>query len=447
MYCECCGAKLMDSDSHCPLCGAYRNVDNSVPVVDNNERVNDPILENGGHNIQLPIGTQIKNRYRIIDIIGRGGFCYTYKALDSLLNVEVAVKEYFPKNVAKRYSGELVSVSNENDRESFTTGKERFLHEARNLAQFNGNPGIVTIYDYFEENATAYIVMEYLKGQNISQYMKYIGGVPEYTFTAYIADRICDVLTQVHNQGIVHRDLSPDNIFLCENGDVKLIDFGAVAKRNDSVINTQVLEVILKPGYTPVEQYNTRGSIGAWTDVYALAATLYKMTTGNVPQESILRSNRDDVVPPHTLNSTIPYEFSMAIMQGLSVDPADRYSTISDFKSALFGQSTPSQQLERTGYNVAPVYDQATINGMNPGVLTSTSVLMQSDNYFETDVLSLTGGLYGYVENGNYNPFMNIPNPVAKDVGGNKLLEITITSLFILLVIALIILVIFIIRM
>ena len=449
MFCNVCGAELKDTDKFCEICGSKVESDNSADS-QNSEgeiQVTGTSEESNVHNVQLSIGTIIRGRYKVIDIIGRGGFCYTYKALDTVLGVEIAVKEYFPKSVAKRHSGEVVTVSTESDKESFVQGKERFLNEARHLAQFNGNPGIVTIYDYFEENNTAYIVMEYLKGQNISQYMKYIGGIPDFTFTAYVADRICDVLDQVHAKGIVHRDLSPDNIFLCENGEVKLIDFGAVARRNDSVINTQVLEVILKPGYTPIEQYNTRGAIGAWTDVYALGATLYKMTTGIVPQESILRPNRDDVVPPHTLNSSIPYEFSMAIMQALSIDTSQRYSTIEDFKAALFGQSTPSQELERAGYEVAPVYGQAKINGMNTGVLTSTSVLMQDQEYYDTTVLMNTGGLYGYVENGNYNPFLSTPAAETKTDDTKKKIDTAIILLSGLLVFAIILLVVFLVIM
>lgn len=449
MLCSVCGAELKDGDTYCHVCGAYVELNELIQPENSAGEVKilETIPDGNAHNIQLPIGTVIRGRYSIMDIIGRGGFCYTYKAMDNVLGVEVAVKEYFPKSVAKRYYGEVVSVATEADRESFSQGKDRFLNEARHLAQFNGNPGIVNIYDYFDENNTAYIVMEFLKGQNISQYMKYIGGIPDYTFTAYIADRICDILSQVHERGIVHRDLSPDNIFLCENGEVKLIDFGAVAKRNDSVINTEVLEVILKPGYTPVEQYNTRGAIGAWTDVYALAATLYKMTTGIVPQEAILRANRDAVIPPHMVNSNIPLEFSMAIMQALSIEPNERYSNMVDFKAALFGQNTPSQELERTDYEVAPVYDQAKLNGMNSGVLTSTSVLMSTDNYYDTTVLMQTGGLYGYVEKGQYNPYIKTNNQQVNNTGNNKLFEIAVIALFILLVIAIIILIIFIIKM
>ena len=428
MFCEVCGALLEETDTECRICG------NKIQIK--------PPVKNA-HNIQLPIGTTIKDRYKVVDIIGRGGFCYTYKASDSLLGVEVAVKEYFPKYVATRYSGERVYVASKTEEDTFERGKERFLIEARNLAKFNGDPGIVTIYDYFEDNNTAYIVMEYLKGQNISQYMKYIGTIPEYDFTAYIADRICDILFQVHEKGIVHRDLSPDNIFLCENGEVKLIDFGAVAKRNDSVINTETLEIILKPGYTPIEQYDTSGYISAWTDVYALGATLYKMTTGKVPQESTKRKIKDEVVAPHILNPKIPYAFSIAIMKAMSIDARDRYPNMREFKADLFSQNTPSQELVRAGYDISPVYDQAKMGGMNVGVLTSTSVLMQSGEYMETDVLPQTGGLYGYLDSGQFNTFRTVSKPSAPS--SDKSFKIMVTALFSLLVVAIIALICFII--
>ncbi len=437
MYCEICGAELTGKEEYCPVCGNQVYQESGFKSVEEtgNVLINEKLNGDNTHNIQLPIDTVIRDRYKIIDIIGRGGFCYTYKAMDTLLGVEVAVKEYFPKNVARRITGTTISVATEKDKDKFLQGKERFLNEARNLAQFNGIQGIVNIYDYFEENYTAYIIMEFLKGQNISQYMKYLGGIPEYSFTAYVADKICNILSTVHEKGIIHRDLSPDNIFICENGDVKLIDFGAVARRNDSVIDTQVLVVILKPGYTPKEQYNTSGNIGPWSDVYALGATLYKMTTGMVPQESILRENRDEVVPPHTINPSIPYEFSMAIMKALSIDAESRFANVNDFKNALFYENTPSKKLELTEYSVAPVYDTAIINGMDSGVLTSTSVLMPSGNYFETDVLSNTGGLYGY-----YSSQLSKKN--TKEVNdGVRFIILCIVGLASLLVIALILLV------
>ncbi len=444
MFCEYCGARIDEGDLFCYVCG--ERVDrpaNRMEEQKSKDLISDKSSEDAAgniskmHNIQLPIGTIIRQRYKIQDIIGRGGFCYTYRALDTLLGVEVAVKEYFPKNIVSRYEGESVTVEPGENHEKYLQGKIRFLKEARNLAKFNGNPGIVTIYDFFDENNTAYIIMEYLKGQNIGQYMKYIGGIPEYTFTAYVADKICDVLDQIHKQGIVHRDLSPDNIFLCEDGDVKLIDFGAVAKRND--VNKESIEVILKPGYAPPEQYDKNGSIGNWTDIYALGATLYKMTTGKVPQESIVRQNNDNLVSPIQLNSEIPMVFSDAIMQALNLDANYRFSNASDFKAALFTNNTASQELQRTEYEVSNVYDQAKMNGMASGILTSTSVLT-STGYVGSDILAQTGGLYGYVNAYDSSLNNDLIYPQEK---GSKYIGYLLVGLVSLLVLVLIFLIVF----
>ena len=365
MYCKSCGAYITNTDTVCPICGD-RILGHEEPVAKTN--------------IQIPNGTLIIGRYRIDNIVGRGGFCYTYIATDTFKNTTVAIKEFFPKGIVYRPSGLNVILFDDSMLTKYNQGKERFLSEARMLSEFSDNPGIVSIYDYFEGNGTAYIVMEYLRGQNLSQYIKYIGSVPDFGFTSYIAGCTCDILYQVHLKGIIHRDLSLDNIFLCENGEIKLIDFGAAIKRNTYVENRNSGYIVVKQGYTPVEQYFEDGDIGVWTDIYALGATLYKLTTGRIPVESIERQKEDSLVPPHLINPNIPVNFSNAIMKALSIRSEDRFPDVLFMKQALFsGEVFPAQYNETDNYAVADAYQEAKINGMDSGMLAGTSVLVESD--------------------------------------------------------------------
>ena len=263
-------------------------------------------------------GTIIKERYQICDTIGRGGFCYTYQAYDNLLGIYVAIKEYFPHGVASREYGTTVMVYTHADSVAFEQGKKRFLKEARGLAVFNSIPEIVSVYDFFDSNGTAYIVMEYLKGQNLKEYCAGVGSRLPYEFVYHMAYKLCSVLSVVHLQGIIHRDISPDNIFLCDDGTLKLIDFGALTQEVKDVQGT--MTIIVKHGFAPVEQYYGNGKIGPWTDVYALGATLYFLLTGRMPQDSVERIVQDRMEPPHLLNPEIPYDYSMAIMKAMSID-------------------------------------------------------------------------------------------------------------------------------
>ena len=283
--------------------------------------------------IHLRQGTMIKGRFNVQQLIGRGGFCYTYRAFDSVLNVDVAIKEFFPHGIASREDGNTVTVFTTADETMFSKGKDRFLKEARNLAQFNKNPNIVSIHDYFEENNTAYIVMEYLEGRDLKKYLGGEGNVLAFEYVKMMADAMCDTLSQVHAAGIIHRDISPDNIFICDDGSIKLIDFGAV--KQDFNMNNETVTVILKRGYAPKEQYFSKGKLGPWTDIYALAATLYRLVTGQVPQESIERLEEDLLVPAHLINSEVTENFSHALMKAMSLKIEDRYQTMQDFKAGL----------------------------------------------------------------------------------------------------------------
>lgn len=283
--------------------------------------------------IYMPVGVVIKDRYVIGTVIGAGGFGITYRAWDQVLESVVCIKEYFPHGIAVRTTETTVSVYSSGNMSSFNNGKNRFLKEARSLAKFNSEVGTVSIHDFFEANGTAYIVMEYLEGCNMKEYMNSMNSPLSYDDLSNIALSVCHVLEKVHGIGLIHRDISPDNIFCCKNGVIKLIDFGAVKQvEGEEGLSATV---ILKHGFAPVEQYSKSGNIGPWTDIYSLAATLYKLATGVTPPESIDRLDTDRLEYPGRLNPQLPMRFCNALMKALSIQIGNRYQTVAEFRAAL----------------------------------------------------------------------------------------------------------------
>ena len=294
-------------------------------------------------------GFTLNDRYIIGTVIGDGGFGITYRAWDNTLENMVAIKEYFPRGSASRKDDQSVVVFSTAESTSFEHGKDRFLKEARSLVKFNSNPGTVAIYDFFEANGTAYIIMEYLDGCNMKQYINANRKPLEFDVLLSLADSICDVLTDVHGIGLIHRDISTDNIFLCKDGTFKLIDFGAV-KQSQMNDKDKSATVILKHGYAPVEQYSKDGVIGPWTDIYALAATLYILSTGKLPPEAVNRTMRDDLVNPRRLNPSLPDYFCNALMTALQIKPENRFQDARTFKEALRG-NIPAGNMPIAGNN------------------------------------------------------------------------------------------------
>ncbi len=277
--------------------------------------------------------TILQGRYIVGKVLGVGGFGITYIGYDAELERIVAIKEFLPSMFATRISGEMaVSVYQGEATNQYTLGLKRFVDEARTLAQFNGIPGIVDIYDSFTSNNTAYIIMQYLKGVDVKHILKAQGPLDYETARSMILS-ICDTLEPVHAKGIIHRDISPDNIFVTDEGEIKLLDFGAA--RYESAVNSKSLSVILKKGFAPEEQYRSRGEQGGWTDVYALAATFYKMLTGITPQDSMERSIQDDLRLPSDLGIELPINVQAALIKALGVRKQDRTQSIQAFKQDL----------------------------------------------------------------------------------------------------------------
>ena len=283
--------------------------------------------------LALPEGTAVGGKYIIKSVLGQGGFGITYLAQDYKTNELVAIKEYFPDTLATRTNASTVSVLTGDREQNFTYGKDCFLQEARTLSEFIGNPNIVRIISYFEENNTAYFVMEYVEGESLKTHLDNNGGKLSWEETKRFLFPVIDALSSVHAKGIIHRDISPDNIIITDSGNIKLIDFGAA--RYSLGDKSRSLDVVLKHGYAPKEQYTRHGKQGPFTDVYSLGATFYRTLTGRIPPDSIDRLEEDDLVLPSTLGSDISEDAEEAIVKALSVQPAERYQNMAEFKKAL----------------------------------------------------------------------------------------------------------------
>lgn len=282
--------------------------------------------------LALPRGTVLGGQYLIDRVLGQGGFGITYRATDHKTGNYVAVKEYFPDAMATRTQTTVVPFAGER-MESFSYGKTCFLQEAETLAKFIGNENIVRIHTYFEENGTAYFIMDYVEGISFDEYIKNKGGKISYGEAETILLPVIDALAAVHSKGIVHRDVTPDNIYITNDGKVKLLDFGAA--RYSLGDKSRSLDVVLKHGFAPKEQYTRRGKQGAFTDVYTVGATFYFAITGKRPPDSIDRLEEDELIPPSSRGAVLPREKEEAILMAMNVQPQDRFQTMVAFRCAL----------------------------------------------------------------------------------------------------------------
>jgi serine/threonine protein kinase len=290
----------------------------------------------------LSVGSILENRYVVGGVIGKGGFGITYLAYDMKLECKVAIKEYYPFGLALRNIGStLVTVSNMESEEVFKNGAEKFYNEARLVAKFNGNPNIVSVHDIFYENDTVYFTMGFLKGQTLKSYIKQ-HGVLSAEQAVCVANDISNALMAAHSLNVLHRDISPDNIMICSDGTIKLIDFGAA--RQLLAEGSQSLSVILKQGFAPLEQYQKKGKQGPWTDIYSLGATLYYGLTLEVLDDPMSRLEDDEEYSSNTHG--IREELWEIIKKATMLKIPDRYPDIFEFKKALNAISIKPQPLE-----------------------------------------------------------------------------------------------------
>ena len=310
--------------------------------------------------------TVLQGKYMIGRVIGMGGFGITYIGWDLNLQTYIAIKEYFPESFAHRDTMATTTVTtNENKQEIYDKGLKRYVEEARNLSKFYQLQGIVSVKDFFYENGTGYIVMEYINGVDLKHYLKGMGGTLDEATVLALMKPVFESLYEVHKNGLVHRDISPDNIMVDNEGKIKLIDFGSV--RGQSAETDKTYTVILKHGYAPPEQYYAKGKQGPWTDIYSLCATMYKMLTGEVPPNGVERMEDDTYVNPSSKGITVSERTEAVLRKGLAVKATERYQNIGELLSDLYG-SGPIASV-----NAVPQANPYAAPGNN-----STSVSMQS---------------------------------------------------------------------
>lgn len=306
----------------CPVCGWTEGTSPELPV-------------------QLSPRSVLIDKYLLGKVLGQGGFGITYLAWDLLLNRKLAIKEYFPREICGRGRDDrTIQPLSQRSQHDYEYGLAKFVEEGRNLAKFRDYPGIVSLLDFFETNSTAYIVMAYMEGMTFKQYLEQQGGKITFDQTLSILNPVMDALREVHRTGMLHRDISPDNIYLNQDRQVKILDFGATryAMREQS----QNLTVLIKPGYAPLEQYSSGGKQGPWSDVYALGATFYRALSGRAPSEAPDRLAQDDLIPPSKLNINIPPKSEAALLKALTVHWQSRFQSIDDFQKSV----TPEDKAE-----------------------------------------------------------------------------------------------------
>ncbi len=305
-------------NGRCQFCGKYNR---------------DPEREQG----VLPFGYQLRQRYVIGRVLGRGGFGVTYLAWDNAQQRRVAVKELFPTK-ATRASDGLTVVMAKSLEDYYAKLRERFVGEARMIGELRSESAILNIYDYFEANQTGYYVMEFLEGRDLRSLFKAQNGVMSWQSLERPVKDILDGLEVLHKRALIHRDISPDNIFVCSDGKTKLIDFGSM-RRGDAMHYT----VILKADFAPPEQFLAHGNQGPWTDTYSLCATLYYLLSGGKRLKSAesrfasLSLDGEDPLPPlSSFSPNAPDYVVEAIMHGLKLRETERFQNVEEMRKALF---------------------------------------------------------------------------------------------------------------
>ncbi len=280
----------------------------------------------------LPVFTLLNNRYLVGRVLGKGGFGVTYIAKDIISNNICAIKEYMPSEYSTRSGGtqSIVPFSDDKARFVFTHGREKFMEEAKTLLKLRNNPTVVDILDYFTQNNTAYLVMEYLDGQDLRKLARSSGGKLDPEFAKMVFVTIASSLMEIHRINILHRDLSPENIIATSNGRIKLIDFGAA--RNFVSTQNKGMSILLKPGFAPPEQYNAKGTQGPWSDVYALCATFYTLVSGKPLVDALFRYRGEPQPSLASLGCPVTKKTSDVIERGMELDYKRRYK---DFKELL----------------------------------------------------------------------------------------------------------------
>ena len=284
------------------------------------------------------------DEFKIVRVLGAGGFGIVYLALDQVLLRYVAIKEYFPSTLASRSKNSQVAVRSKQSEVTFVLGLESFINEARLLASFD-HPSLVKVHRFWKQNGTAYMVMQYYPGQTLKAARHAMSEPPDETWLRAFVDPLLGALETLHAQGVFHRDIAPDNILLLPNGQPVVLDFGSARR----VIGdrTQSLTAVLKPNFSPVEQYAEDAGMrqGAYTDLFALGGTVRFMLTGEAPTPAVMRAVRDTLPALSRSDagsfSGVSSNFLATIDWTLALAPADRPQTVDMLRQALNGAAEP----------------------------------------------------------------------------------------------------------
>ncbi len=317
-FCLKCMEKLPNGAEFCPNCGQK-------------------VGETEVNPIALPPKTVLRGRYLIGSVLGQGGFGITYVGYDLLLEMRVAIKEYFPAGMSSRSGESIQWHGTEQQKEQ---GLDGFMKEARKMAKLDEIPSIVGVRDVFHENGTAYIVMKYIEGETLKSKIKREGKMSPDVCVSLLMP-IMEDLCQVHDAGILHRDIKPDNIMITPSGKAMLLDLGAAKELTAPQMEdgkSLSSNYIVSHGFSPIEQYTAAGKVGAWTDVYSLCATLFYAVTGEVPPTAIERLSGDKDVE---LPDNLPEKFVKILKKGLAIQPTQRTQTVRELISELKGNSVP----------------------------------------------------------------------------------------------------------
>ena len=285
----------------------------------------------------LNAGVILHDRYRVNSVIGQGGFGITYDGTDLNLDMHIAIKEYFPKHIASRYNiySKNVTYSSENA-SLYEHGMRNFLKEARNMAKFTGQENFVYVSDYFSENGTAYIIMEYVPGKNLKNFLEE-HGLLTLDEVMRIINPVMNAVEVIHERNMIHRDISPSNIMILPDGKVKLLDFGAIREVSAETQSLSTMSSVYKYGYSPIEQQTRDLKQGTYSDVYALCATIYKMLTGITPPSPFARLSGEEILlPPSQVGVQISSSQEETLMEGLAIYGNDRIQTVGELRNGLF---------------------------------------------------------------------------------------------------------------
>jgi hypothetical protein len=284
--------------------------------------------------VQLAPRTIANQKYVLGRVLGQGGFGITYLACDLETRRKLAIKEYFPAIISTRARDRVtVTPISSRNRQDLDYGLEKFHEEGQALYRFRDHPNVVTMLEFFHANGTGYIVMLYIEGCTFKEHLLSRGGRIPFAEALQPLTLVMHALEDLHGAGILHRDISPDNIYLENGGGVRILDFGAT--RYAMGEQSRSLSVVLKPGYAPEEQYRSRGKQGPWTDIYALGATFYRSITGRVPPESMDRQQFDDLAAPSLLGVDIPSKSEGALLKALAIKAENRFQSIPEFRHAV----------------------------------------------------------------------------------------------------------------